>query len=305
MNPDFVDIARAHWTKEREQKVTGGKRWPLLPSEAPRLLRVLGLLNKDASMSADNVRKFSQINHMVSLLEPHLDDLAERHQVVRILDAGCGTSYLTLLLAWLFHEKRHKACQIIGVDRDPKVIATSSARAAELGLQDVLRFEAATIEADYGIKCFERIFEAPEARPHLLVALHACDTATDLAMALGIRAKVDVMAVAPCCHAELARKWKDLAGLAHPFSPIFRSPNLRRETAAHMTDTLRMLIARSRGYEVTATEFVPSAHTPKNRLLICVRRGNFLKEAADQLQDLKASIGDQIITLEELLASGT
>lgn len=307
MNDDFIQIARTYWTKDQEAKVTGGKRWPVLPSEAPKLLRVLGLLNRDASMSADNVRKFSQINHMVSLLEPQITEMSERHAPVRILDACCGTSYLTLLLAWLLKEKLGKSCQIIGVDRNEKLIATSKARAAELGLDGVLRFEVATIEVDYGTTCFGRLFpdEAPaDARPHLLVALHACDTATDLALALGLQAKADVMAVAPCCHAELARKWKDLGNLTHPFGPIFRSPNLRRETAAHITDALRMLIVRSRGYEVTATEFVPSSHTLKNRLLTCVRRGNFQKEAADQLQDLKASVGDQTIRLEELLPNG-
>lgn len=302
MSQDFAHIARAHWTKEREAKVTGGRHWPLLPSEAPELLRILGLLNADASMSADSVRKFSQINHMVSLLRPHLEDLAERHSPVRILDVGCGTSYLSLLLGWWLERKLDKRCQIVGVDKNPKVVATSTARTADLQLGNVLKFESAELTPDYATTCFSRLFgDAAPTRPHLLVALHACDTASDLALALGIRAKADVMAVAPCCHAELARKWKDLGPLTHPFAPVFRSPNLRREVAAHLTDTFRMLIARGKGYEVTATEFVPSAHTPKNRLLVCVRRGNYLKEADDQLLDLKASLGDQAIHLEELL----
>jgi len=250
--------------KEREAKITGGRKWPVLPSRAPQLLRVLGLLNADASMSADSVRKFSQINHMVSLLEPHLEDIAQRHPVVRILDVGCGTSYLTLLLAWLLKEQGHEF-QVIGVDSNSKVVATSAARAKELGLDVGLRFEAAEIDVNFASNCFERIFPgegSKNARPHLLVALHACDVASDLAIAAGIRAKADVMAVAPCCHAELARQWKGMAAAtSHPFGPIFRSPNLRRDVAANMTDALRMLLARSRGYEVTATEFVPSTHT--------------------------------------------
>lgn len=304
---DFVTLAKAHWTKDREAKVTGKKAWAILPSEAPLLLRTLGLLNADATMSADSLRKFSQINHMVSLLLPHVEDLAKRHATVRILDVCCGTSYLTLLLGWLLAEKLKHPFRIIGVDKNAKVIETSARRAEELGLAKHICFEAVTIDTTYGNDCFSRLFGEGlpgESRPHMMVALHACDTASDLALALGIQAKADVMAVAPCCHSELANKWKDLGDLEHPFSPVFRSPNLRRETAAHLTDAMRLLLVRGRGYEVTATEFVPSTHTPKNRLLVCVRRGKFLKEAEDQYQDLKASLGDRGPRLEELLPHG-
>lgn len=309
MSISFLDKAKSHWTKERELKVTGGKNWPLLPSEAPELLRCIGLLNADASMPRDSVRKFSQVNHMVSLIEPQLKDLAGRHRPVRVLDACCGTSYLTLILAWLLKHKYKTPCQIIGVDRQANVIETSQKRAATLDLQDILRFEATSIRADYGADCFQRLFpeSAPQAkdkalRPHLVLALHACDMATDLALALGIEAKADTIAVAPCCHAELAQKWKSLESGKHPLMPIFKTPNLRRETAAHFTDALRMLQLRSKGYEVTATEFVPSTHTPKNRLLLASRRGNFLSEAQAQWSALKDYVGGPELELERLLA---
>jgi SAM-dependent methyltransferase len=274
--------------------VTAGKQWPILPTEAPRLLRALGILNADASMSADSTRKLSQVNHLVTLLLPALEDLAKRHATVRILDAGCGNSYLTLALAWLFAAKWKKPALIIGIDSRNDVVATSTKRAAELGYAETLKFETASISADYAGDAFTRLFgvEAP-ARPHLVAALHACDTATDDAMQMAVNSQADVIAVAPCCQAELARKWKDLGdadGKTHPFAPVFKTPNLRRETAAQLTDAMRLLVLRGCGYEVTATEFVPSAHTPKNRLLLALRRGRFHKDSIAQYHALVDSL---------------
>lgn len=298
MRAEFETKAAKHWTEERETKLTAGKNLLLKPSNAAWLLRVIGLLSGDASMQADNARKFLQINHMLTLLKPQLEDLAKRHTPVRIFDACCGNSYLTFLIAWLFHEEWKKPCFILGVDRNEKLIDRSTQRAADLGYGEFLKFSADAIDDG----TWARHVPSGE-RPHLLVALHACDTATDFALAAGVKVKADVIATAPCCHAELAAKWKDLGSTAkdHPFAPVFRTPNLRRETAAQLTDALRLLLLRSRGYEVTATEFVPSDHTPKNRLLLAERRGNFLAAAATEHGALKAALGDQAIKLEELL----
>jgi len=311
LDSEFTAKAARHWTKEREAKVTGGKDWLIRPSESARVLRAIGLLNADASMPADAVRKFSQINHMLTLLRPVLEDLLARHQQVRIVDACCGTSYLSLLLAWLLRSKWQKDAQIIGIDTNAKVIATSQQRAAALGLDDMLKFTAAPVGDRPWEAIYSELFpvasdggESPAVpRPHLVISLHACDTATDHAMAFAIHAKADAMAFAPCCHAELARKWKQVAEAktAHPFSPIFDTPNIRRETAAHFTDAMRMLLLRSRGYEVTATEFVPAAHTVKNRLLLCQRRGQYLKSAGIEFLEMKSALLDTGILLEDLL----
>jgi hypothetical protein len=106
---------------------------------------------------------------------------------------------------------------------------------------------------------------------HAVFALHACDTATCDAIALGISAGADLIGVAPCCQAELARKWSALEGTAGAFSPIWGAPHLRRETAAHLTDAMRMLLLRSRGYAVTAMEFIAPEHTKKNTLLRAIK----------------------------------
>ena len=306
LDVDFRQRALSHWTSARELKVTGGRKWTLLPSEAPELLRVIGLLNADATMSADAMRKFSQVNHMLTLLLPTLTDLKGRHQVLRVFDAGCGTSALTLILAWLLKVKWGHPCRLIGLDSNPAVIATSRQRAEALGLADVLRFRADRLHPTMTMGLFEEVFpedppESKPSRPHLLLGLHACDTATDMALAMGIIGQVDVMAVAPCCHAELSQVWKELKNPVHPLAPIFAAPNLRRETAAQVTDALRMVLTRSRGYEVTATEFVPSVHTPKNRLLLATRRGRYQKEAAEQYERLKEAAAATSLALEVAL----
>ncbi len=304
--PDFAARAKAHWTKEQTAKLIGDKKYPLLPADAPELLRVMGLLNADASMSADNVRKFQQINHMLTLLLPALEDIAKRHERVFVLDACCGSSFIALAVAWLLIEKWKKPCCVLGIDLNEAVIAKSRERANQLGWGESVRFVAGKVEAGAWQKALTEQFPALAAaekppRPHLLCALHACDTATDHALALGVAVQADHMAVAPCCQAELAAQWSKLPVCDNPLMPIFQSPNLRRDIAASLTDALRLLLVRSKGYEVTATEFVPSAHTPKNRLLVCTRRGKFHKESAAQYAALKHELGDVAITLEGLV----
>lgn len=301
---EFAAKAKAHWTAEREAKVTGGKAWLVKPSQAPELLRALGLLNADATMSADAVRKFSQLNHMLALLKSVLADLASRHHVVRVLDACCGTSFVALAVAWLLRDSWGKTCEVYGIDSNPKVIEASTKRAAQLGYSEFVKFAVAPVGTDAWAALTASQASAsdtPALRPHVLVALHACDTATDHALAAGIALKADVLAVAPCCHAELSAKWKDSEAKEHPLGVIFRTPNLRRETAAQMTDAMRLLLVRSRGYEVTATEFVPSEHTPKNRLLLGIRRGSYLKGASEEYRSMTAALTGAGIALEGLL----
>ena len=131
---------------------------------------------------------------------------------------------------------------MIGIDRDPDVIAEARRRTALAELDDVVRFEVgdvATMRAGRDV--------------HGVVALHACDTATCDALALGIELEAEMIAVAPCCQAELARGWAALAerGIAGAFAPVWGAPQLRRETAADITDAMRVELVRAAGYEVT------------------------------------------------------
>ena len=136
------------------------------------------------------------------------------------------------------------------------------------------------------------------ATPHGVVSLHACDTATDDAIFLGVRLKTHMIAVVPCCQAELAAAW-EATGSEHgtAFAPLRAEPHLRRNTAAHVTDTMRLLLMRGCGYETNAIEFVPLEHTPKNTLI----RGTFTGRADtegwnqyNQLVDATGGVGLQL-----------
>ncbi|HEX4452473.1 MAG TPA: SAM-dependent methyltransferase [Kofleriaceae bacterium] len=257
---DEIDArARAHWTDDRLAQLLDGKRPVISPRDGAVLLRALGLSRDDTSLLQP--RKYFQVNHMVALLGPAIRDLRARHAVIRLLDAGCGRSYLTLLLAWCARHVWGHPLEVVGIDRDADVIAEARRRAELAGLADVVRFEVGDVAA------------CAELEVHGVVALHACDTATCDALAVGVARGADLLAVAPCCQAELARAWGELAAGAGSFSPIWRSPHLRRETAADITDAMRVALLSAAGYDVSAMEFVPAEHTRKNTLLVAVRHG--------------------------------
>jgi SAM-dependent methyltransferase len=288
--------AAAHWTADRRRKQFGDLQLVLPPWEAAPLLRALGLLNGDGSMPPASVRKYMQIGHMVLLLEPLLRRLAAERPVVRVLDAGCGSSYLTLLLAWCFRHRWHRPAELLGIDRDPVVIRRCRKRTALVDLDDVLRCAVAPLETlDVPAAWADAFGAAPPAeRPlDVLVALHACDTATDDALALGVRLGAELIAAAPCCQAELAQAWGALAeaGERGPFAPVWRSNHLRREAGATLTDALRTLLLRGCGYEVTPMEFVGASHTPKNTLLRAVRVGTPDPEAFAEYGALRRAVG--------------
>ncbi len=289
---------KAHWTKDRLKKLLGGKSWLIKPDGDWQLLQAIGLMSPDGAINHDQLRKLSQINHMVQLLRPSLEDLRQRHTVVNIVDAACGTSALTLTLAWLFKHRWNHQAKIVGVDQNPKVIETSEKRAAAAGLSGETTWVISSLGELQNQK------QLPDQRPHLLISLHACDKATDQALWYGLQSKADVIAVAPCCHRELAAYWKVNVSKwpDHPMRVVMNNPQLRHETASHLTDALRVSQVRSLGYEVTTTEFVPSEHTPKNRLILCQRRGLYHKPSQQDFVDLKGALGNPVLELERLSA---
>lgn len=298
----YADRAREYWTEARTRALIGDKRPAILPGEAPVLLRALGLLHRDGSMPPAQVRKYRQINHMIAVLQPSFRGLCARHPTVRIVDAACGRSYLSTLLAWHFRHNWQHPVQILGVDRNPALVEESSRRAALVGLDDVLRFAPGSL-ADFDVeRGWAATFGEPGGHLHGLLSLHGCDTATDDALALGIRQGAEAIAVVPCCQAELSSGWTALVEEGAPFSPLWGAPHLRRATAAHMTDLFRLLLLRGAGYEASAIEFVPSEHTPKNTLIRGLRRAATDPAARAQYDALKQATGGVGIRLEQLLA---
>lgn len=288
---EIADRARAHWTAARTAELARGKALILPPADAAPLLRALGILRADASMPPDRVRKYFQVNHMVALLGPALRELRAAHDRITLVDAGCGRSYLSLILAWCGRHAWGRRVEVLGVDRNPAIIAECREVAAIAQLDDVARFEVGAVDD-------------VRADAHGVIALHACDTATCDAIALGVARGAELIAVAPCCQAELARAWAAHAEEPGAFAPIHRTPHLRRETAALVTDAMRTLLLRGAGYDVLAMEFVPSEHTRKNTLIRAIRRGAPDPAARAEYEALCAATGGDGLALATRVPGG-
>jgi SAM-dependent methyltransferase len=198
---------------------------------------------------------------MLGLLEAPLRALHARlGRPVQVLDAGCGRSYITMVLAWAGAQAGGVPVQVLGVDRRPDVIAASARRCVAAGLDGLARWIVAEVDAP------QLAAEVVDA----VIALHACDRASCDAIALGCARGAALIAVAPCCQAELARGWAalDQLGATGALRPVWTAPHLRRELGAHVTDAMRLVLLRARGYHARAIELVPDAHTRKNTLLI-------------------------------------
>jgi SAM-dependent methyltransferase len=285
--------ARAYWTPARTAELARGKTLILPPADAAPLLRALGIVNADTSMPPAQVRKYFQISHMVALVGPGLRALRAHHPTIRLLDAGCGRSYLTLLVAWCAKHVWGHPLEVLGVDRNPRVIEEARRRTALARLDDVVRFEPGALEVLDVQAAWARGFGASgEPRAvHGVIALHACDTAT-------------CDALAPCCQAELARAWAvlDERGAAGAFAPIWGAPHLRRELAAHLTDAMRTLLVRAAGYEVLAMELVPTEHSAKNTLIRAIKRSTGDAGARAAYEALRLATGGAGIALADRLA---
>jgi SAM-dependent methyltransferase len=173
---------------------------------------------------------------------------------LHVVDLGCGNAYLTFA-AYRYLAGRGAQVRVVGVDVREDQRVRNTAVAAELGCSGDVTFVAGTIEAA----------EVPFA-PDLVLALHACDTATDQALARAVGWSARWVLAAPCCHHDIAAQLKGRPAPA-PFTELTRHPIMRERFADVLTDSLRASLLRLNGYKVDVVEFIDSAHTPRNLLL--------------------------------------
>jgi hypothetical protein len=252
-------------------------RRELLPGTSPELLKELHLLTRAGDLNADSLRKLKQVNHLVGLLAPALDDVLARFGDPVIADCGAGKSYLGFVLYELFLARAGKGT-LLALESREDLARAGADRARRLGFER-LRFVAGPIERA----------EVP-ARLHLVTALHACDTATDDALLLAVRHNADHVAVVPCCQAEVARQ----LGQASPsplLAPLFEHPWHRREFGSHLTNVVRALALEAAGYRVTVTELAGWEHALKNELILGRKVRGGSREAQEKLEALLAATG--------------
>ncbi len=226
----------------------------LAPGQSTALLKELHLLTRDGDLNADSLRKLKQVNHLVRLLQPALEDVFARFGDPVLVDCGAGKGYLGFILYELFVGPAGKGT-VISVESRRELAVAAEERAARLGFER-MRFVASTLEEA----------ELPP-RIHLLTALHACDTATDDALVLAVRHGADHVAVVPCCQAEVAAQLARAPAGDPTLGLLHAHAWHRREFGSHLTNVLRVLALEARGYRVTVTELAGWEHSLKNELI--------------------------------------
>lgn len=236
------------------------KEGPIRLPEAFPLLHALGMATQAGEIRADRRRKFNQINRFVELVSPLIERGPKRR--LTFLDCGCGKSYLSFALNYYVTEKLKRKCHFWGVDNNPERIRQAEA------IRDALGYDNMEFIVGRGAS-----FTPPEEVDTVL-SLHACDTATDEAMAKGVELGARFIVSAPCCQSELLNQLKQ-----HPLSAMTRHGVYAARFADLLTDGLRTLALEAAGYDVSVAEFVGAEDTPKN-LLIRAERGRGRNQAA-------------------------
>lgn len=240
--------------------------------KADALLKEIGIMSKEGKIKNDKIRKYNQIDHYVELLEGILDKLP-KNETINILDCGCGKSYLTFVLNYYLTEVKKKKCHFIGLDYSEGVIEASKKMAKNLGYRN-MEFHALDIN-DY----------VPDKKIHVVISLHACDTATDMALALGIRVNSDVIIAVPCCHRELLNSYN-----YEPFKGILKHGIFKARMADILTDGMRSLLLEAKGYEVSVVEYISPLETPKNLMIRAIKTKEENDKAMDEYMKLMSSL---------------
>ncbi len=253
-----------------------------LPNAA-RYLNPLGVTNPSGEPLAAGQKKFRQIHKYIEIIE----SLLREHQLPPspyIADMGCGKGYLTFALFDFLKNNLQLAPQMTGIELRPELVDFCKKLNQQVGF-DGLDFIAQDIN----------FFQPP--RLDMLIALHACDTATDVAIAKGIKAGAEWIVVAPCCHKQV-RKQLDCKG---ELAPLLTHGILAERQSELVTDGIRALLLEAHGYRTKVFEFISVEHTAKNLMITAMKTPRPHSDALGQVAAIKAQFGIKSHALEELL----
>jgi len=260
------------------------KRQPL-PADVPdTFLQTIGVMSGQGKVNASMWRKFRQINEFLRIVERTLSLVSLSPKTLEVTDCGCGSAHLTFAAYHYLNHTLSIPARVVGVDVNSELIQKCSRLADSLGW-DGLEFRVSDIAS----------FE-PTVPPDMILSLHACDTATDEAIAQGILWDSRAILAAPCCQHELHGQ------LGAPLlRPLLRHGILRERLADLLTDTFRSLVLRIMGYRTSVIEFISPEYTSKN-LMIRAERGLKRGDTAyiQEYRDLKGFWGVSP-TIEDLL----
>lgn len=250
------------------------KRYLLSPETDP-FLHATGITTADGKVKAKMQRKFRQINQFLKLIDEtaRLDSSMDRP--VRVLDFGCGSAHLTFATYHYLSHVLQLPTQLVGVDIKDQLLEVHAQTAQRLGWEGI-SFQAMKI-IDY----------LPDDAPDIVLALHACDTATDEALAQGIKSSTRYIFCAPCCHHHLQQQLNRKSAPT-PFPAIRRHGILSERMGDILTDAFRALLLGMAGYKTDVVEFISTEHTPRNLMIRASRiNGSADSRLAGEYQKMK------------------
>ncbi|MFM8576055.1 MAG: class I SAM-dependent methyltransferase [Limnohabitans sp.] len=255
------------------------------PGQSIELLKQLHILTREGKLNQDSRRKLKQVYHLFQFIEKLLLGLPDTPAGPTLADHGAGKSYLGFIVYDLFFKALGKGT-IYGIETRSELVESSKALAARLGFERMRFLNLSVAESTESA-------ELP-AQIDVVTALHACDTATDDAIAFGLHKQARCMVLVPCCQAELARALNQNKALnlqRTPLAELWRHPLHTREIGSQLTNVLRCLYLESQGYSVTVTELVGWEHSMKNELILAQYTGQKKRSARARLEALLAEFG--------------
>jgi Methyltransferase domain len=267
------------------------------PGQSLELLKELHILTREGKLNQDSRRKLKQVYHLYGFIEKLLLELPAGREGadkgLTLADHGAGKSYLGFIIYDLFFNAANTKClgHIYGIETRAELVQKSRELATRLGFKGMSFLNLSVAESAQSADLPPQI--------DVVTALHACDTATDDAIAFGLQKRAKYMVLVPCCQAEVAARLRDNRGLAvakTPLAELWRHPLHTRELGSQITNVLRCLYLEASGYQVTVTELVGWEHSMKNELILAKYTGAKKVSAAKHLREILTQFG-----LEELL----
>ncbi len=266
-----------------QSKVHDTPKHRFIRTQGNLYLRAMGITTSTGEITAAGQRKYRQISKYIEIIDSLLRQ-CPLPPAPRIVDMGAGKGYLTFALYDYLANYLGLQPQVIGLEIRPALVDAASALASNCEFTG-LRFEA------------QDIHQYRSEGMDMLIALHACDILTDVALAEGVRAGASILVVAPCCHKQVRKQIKP----APTLQPMLKHGILEERQAEILTDSLRALLLESRGYQTKVFEFVSIEHTNKNVMIAATRSGLPRPEAKAQVAALKQLFGIESHYLEKLL----
>ena len=281
-------------SNSKPSKLDKSTAYEVRPEQSVDLLKALHILTSDGKINQDSRRKLKQINHLFNFIKPFLDDTLAQKNRICMVDHGAGKSYLGFLIYDLYFKPLGLTSEnsvIYGIETRDDLISRSQElahKAQFTGMKFLNLSVADSIESKL----------VPES-VDIVTALHACNTATDDAIAFALAKNATHVVLVPCCQAEVASvlRTHKAAQLSNPLSEIWRHPIHTREFGSHVTNVLRCLQLQAHGYDVSVTELVGWEHSMKNELIIASRKYRadghiqYDRNAAQRLNELLNTLG--------------